>query len=567
MTSPNRISMAKAIGGKWLLYIPPYAWLLPLWFSGSLLSTRNISNWNEFLLVGAINILSLTACASLFLLFRTTLWKRSALAPQKFTPVSLVVLGGVLLGALKAVVTVYLTFLWLNTDAHDLGGRILASSSLGIIVMIVVPVTMSQLELYRAQRQELIANIVQRELSLSPQKVQSNQDLLNEFVSTSIATLEQAKQNPQSLPAILDHIRLNQVRPLSHQIWSREQGQIPDFTLVNLLSVSLIELRFSLLPVIIGYTLLMGPSQLSEYGFNAGVTALGIQAILIALILGFTNMIPSSGMVWGLVKFIAANLLTTAAIAISTTALFGPIPHYLPAQATLGALQVLLTLTLFTSVFSLTRKTHRAVEQDLLKLSPNLGINEVKRAQQARADRELAQLLHSQVQNLLLAKSVEITQLLDSHRSLESEEHVLEEHLSELESYLEGLTLPTQPSGHGSIENVLAAWSPVLDISVESSQSVAESLSASEAELVASILNEGIANALRHGLARAVQIHLNIDQKHILVVIDDDGVGPRHGVAGLGTYLFLSIPESTWELENSDALSGARLCVEFARQN
>lgn len=566
MTSPNRISLPEAIGGKWLLYIPPYAWLLPLWFSGSLLSTRNLNNWNEVLLVAAINVLSLAACAGLFLLFRTTLWKRSALAPQKFTPVSLVVLGGVLLGALKAGVTVYLSSLWLHTDAHDLVGRIFASASLGIIVMIVVPVTLSQLELYRAQRQELIASIVQRELTQSPQKVQSNQDLLNEFVSTSIATLEQAKQNPQSLPAVLDHIRLNHVRPLSHQIWSREQGQIPDFTLVNLLSVSMIELRFSLLPVIIGYTLLMGPSQLSEYGFNAGVMALGVQASLIALILGITNMIPSCGLTWGLVKFLSANALTTTAIAVTTTAIFGPIPGFLPAQASLGALQVLLTLTLFTSVFSLTRKTHRAVEQDLLKLSPNLGINEVKKAQQARADRELAQLLHSQVQNLLLAKSVEITQLLDSHRSLDGEKQVLEEHLSELESYLEGLTSSSQQTSHRTIQNVLATWSPILNISIEYSQSVAESLCVSEAGLVASILNEGIANALRHGLARAVKINLNIDQKHILVVIDDDGVGPRHGTAGLGTYLFLSIPDSRWELTNSDALSGARLSVEFTRQ-
>jgi lysylphosphatidylglycerol synthetase-like protein (DUF2156 family) len=132
--------LRRAIGGKWLVYIPPFAWLLPVWFSGSILSTKDLSDWNEVLVVTAINLLALGLCALEFLLFRLTLWRASHQAPERITSLWLVLTGGLILGATKAASTVYASALLLGTSTSDLLGRVIAGVALGVIVVVIVPI-------------------------------------------------------------------------------------------------------------------------------------------------------------------------------------------------------------------------------------------------------------------------------------------------------------------------------------------------------------------------------------------------------------------------------------------
>lgn len=558
--------MRSAIGGRWLIYIPTYAWLLPVWLSGSILSTRNLSGTLEVLTVTAVNVFALGVCAVEFLLFRVTIWRSSHNSPSTTTPLWLVITGGIILGSSKAVITVYGTALLLGTSDSDLWGRVLAGSVLGVIVVMVVPLSLSELENYRAQRENLIHEIVRREIAEPSPFSQPNPQALHEFVNRSLKTLAAVRKDPETLPAVLDHMRENEIRPLSHRIWKREQEQIPDFTLGNLISVSLTKTRYVVIPVVLGYALLMGPSQLTEYGLLAGAGAVLLQALLIAVGLNLAKLIPPRGRGWGITLFLVANILITTAIAFFTTALFGPIPHYLPLQAALGAFQVLVTLTLFTSVYSLTRKTHKAVVEDLLRLSPDLGTTELMRAQQSRENRELAQLLHSQVQNVFLAKSVQVKKEMDSEiLDADARQELLERNIVDLETYIRGLVNGESPSTSHHLSNrvteIIQSWSPILDISVTPSSWPHLSNVETQSEVLLGILTEGISNAVRHGLANTVVISLDSSPTGTTLQIDDDGVGPREGTPGLGTYLFMSIPHSTWQLTRSTQLGGASLRI------
>jgi hypothetical protein len=249
MMKPRSRNIQAAIGGKWLIYIPPFAWLLPVWLSGSILSTKDLATDIDVLTITVINLVALGFCSAEFLLFRVTIWRASHFAPGRTTSIWLVLLGGLILGASKAAVTFYASAIFLGNSSTDFGGRILASSFLGVVIVTIVPVTLSQLELYRSRREELITEIVRREVE-SPSSDHSDQMALEEFVAKSLATLSAVRSAPESLLTVLDDMRVNEIRPLSHHIWKRQQEQIPDFTLGNLTNVSLGSTHFPVFPVV-----------------------------------------------------------------------------------------------------------------------------------------------------------------------------------------------------------------------------------------------------------------------------------------------------------------------------
>ena len=75
---------------------------------------------------------------------------------------------------------------------------------------------------------------------------------------------------------------------------------------------------------------------------------------------------------------------------------------------------------------------------------------------------------------------------------------------------------------------------------------------------VMTIAEEAVSNSIRHGLASTVRIQVSQAQNHIEMTVDDDGVGPRSGRAGLGTQQ-LEDASSSWSLTLSPLLGGARL--------
>lgn len=576
-TNQLRLDAAQAIGSRWLTYYPAYVWLLPLWLVGSVFSTPVNDNWGELLSLLWINGLALSVCAAETILFGRTLWKRSRQRMQPGTPLWAVITGGAILGISKVLVTVALSNLVLTTHVENLLGRLIASTALGIGLVVLIPLCLSRLEMYRTEREILISELIRSELATSAQERAraSSEGILpptatphsvelERFVEKSLAKLASIELHPERLPDVLDSIRTEEIRPLSHRIWRRENERLPEFTLSNLIGMSLTQHHFAVIPVLLGYIIVVGPALIFGYGVPAGILALGVQLSIIAAVIAAVKFLPPRGQRWGLGVFFSATLLMTVLIMLATTTIFGQIPTLLPAQSAISLLLSLITLMLATSVVNLALRTHHQMHLDLLELNPLAGQVSLQRAQQARTDRELAQLLHSQVQNVFLSQSMQLrNKLSQSDHSDFVKRRMSEQTKTEIEAYLHKLV--ANPAGENesiSHENwatsAIAAWEPVLDITLNGASSLSTVLSTDQRKTVAEILKEAIANALRHGLAQQVICDLHVEEGVLTITVEDDGVGPRHGAAGLGSFYFTAIPDSQWSLTSAQDLAGAR---------
>jgi signal transduction histidine kinase len=94
-------------------------------------------------------------------------------------------------------------------------------------------------------------------------------------------------------------------------------------------------------------------------------------------------------------------------------------------------------------------------------------------------------------------------------------------------------------------------------------------LSKEEIKSIVEVASEAVSNAVRHGFAKKLKITLGkIESKNsqIEIVVEDDGLGPRSGKAGLGTELFNVTSGVNWSL-TSGKMGGSVLRVRITTQS
>jgi signal transduction histidine kinase len=560
--------------------VPAYAALVPLWFVSSILSTPLTQGWHQLGFIIVANVGAIASCAGLFYLFKATLWRSQNSQPIRLW---IVLLSGFLFGLTKAMMTAALTRLLLGAEVTDIWGRTVSSTVIGVAVVIVVPVMFSQLEFYRSEREQLIAELVRRDMS-SPQnsnhelhraegtphkRTRKSPDSLEEFVSRSRQRLNLARIRPSLLPQILEEIREKDARALSHEIWQRENERIPDFTVSNLVTLSLARLNFVITPVVIVFALVAGPVELFAYGAQVGAYALIVQCIIICLVLAVARRLPQRGVRWGLRVFAFAILVMTGAIALITPLISQPLS---PAQNIQQGLSILLLLgcaVFASSVVNMAQRNIKQVHEDITALAPDLKNQALNKAESTRINLELAQLLHSQVQNVLLSRSIQLQEELNSRNlSTQEKENILSSSIEDLDDYLNTLTTGQNPSKAGleNIEQICAAWDGVIEVNIDADLKHLNS-HRELSPILSSVVAEGIANAVKHGLAKHAQLTISCvgipDCSELLVILEDDGIGVRRGKPGLGSMYLNSIPDSTWNLAPSKSLGGTALSIKL----
>ena len=580
--APNqrRSRLVEAIGSPWVGYVPAYAALVPLWFVASILSTPLTQGWQQLGLIILANVGAIASCAGLFYLFKATLWRSQNSQPIRLW---IVLLSGFLFGMTKALMTAALTRILLGAEVTDIWGRIVSSTVIGVAVVIVVPVMFSQLELYRTEREQLIAELVRRDMS-SPQisnielhraegnlhkRSRKNPDSLEEFVYRSRQRLNLARIRPSLLPQILEEIREKDARALSHEIWQRENERIPDFTVSNLVTLSLARLNFVITPVVIVFVLVAGPVEMFAYGAQVGAFALLVQCIIIWVVLAVARRLPRRGVRWGLRVFSFAILVMTGTIALITPVISQPLSPAQNLQQGLSTLLLLGCAVFASSVVNMAQRNIKQVHEDITALAPDLKNQALNKAESTRINLELAQLLHSHVQNVLLSRSIQLQGELNSKNlTTKEKEHILSSSIEELDDYLNTLTTDQNPSKAGiiSIEKICAAWDGVIEVNIDADLEHLNSHS-ELSPILSSIVAEGIANAVKHGLAKNAELTISCvgipDCSELLVTLEDDGIGVRGGKPGLGSMYLNSIPDSTWTLSPSHKLGGATLTIQL----
>jgi signal transduction histidine kinase len=569
--------LTAAIGSKWLGYLPGYTALVPLWFVGSILSTPLTQGWWYLLVIVVANLCAFVACTGEFFLFRATLWRTRADRPVALW---IVVFSGVILGMTKALTTALLSYAFVGNSLDGVWNRLISGAVIGVVALTVIPILFSQLEVYRGERELLIAELVRRDsakalasreniaasLTAPPRKAKKKKDSLEDFIARSKQRLELARLRPSLLPQILDEIREKDARAISHQIWQREHSRIPDFTVSNLIVMSLSTLNFVIAPVVVVFILIVGPIELTTYGIQQGTLLLLMHCAVIVVVLTVARRLPQQGLHQGIRVLLIATLLMTAAIAALATLVASPVSVAQNIQQGISLFLLLGSTILASSVMSMARKNIKQIHDDITALSPDLGSQALLKAQTSRENLELAQLLHSQVQNVLLSQSMRLKETLDAAPSSTDKTNVLNDTISEIDTYLSSLSTVSAGSQEATFSaDAFSSWSAIVSINifVEGDQT---KLTRSEHVLLTGICSEGISNAVKHGLAQQIDIHLTFMSENLLLLtLDDDGVGVRQGSPGLGTMFFNSTPSLKWHLASSQKLGGALLTFEIER--
>jgi signal transduction histidine kinase len=277
--------------------------------------------------------------------------------------------------------------------------------------------------------------------------------------------------------------------------------------------------------------------------------------IAIFVILGLANRAmsrrPEHHAMIFIIGFIALQVPTVIDIAVNNRDLLDAVIRT-AATVTASAVVVLLTsgLTSWTSRQAVAQETFRELldQERIESLARSRIAGEVAR--------EAAQSLHGPVQARLAACAVAMqtasqTGNTDAYRdALRQAQATLDTPLLEAPSRSQHL--------HEILDAVAAPWRGLVDVAINiQDTSVPTSVHAH----VEKVTEEAITNSVRHGRARTVHVTVRPEAGTTVVLIDDDGAGPRGGTPGLGAALLNRLSKGQWELDHSDALGGARLRV------
>jgi hypothetical protein len=179
----------------------------------------------------------------------------------------------------------------------------------------------------------------------------------------------------------------------------------------------------------------------------------------------------------------------------------------------------------------------------------------------AAAARDIADRLHGDLQGELLAAAARIERLDRDDVAIQAELALVGERLERAMSGPAGVVpLPL----HVRLADLQARWAGLLDVRVE--LDVAGPLGARSEDLIVGIVSEALTNARRHGMAQEVDVRvvgLREGGSGVRVQVDDDGIGPRKGSAGIGSAHLDAVAPGAWSRVRREA-GGTRLEVALA---
>jgi signal transduction histidine kinase len=325
------------------------------------------------------------------------------------------------------------------------------------------------------------------------------------------------------------------------------------------------------LPVVLGvvlaefgrYALALGPTAAMRVavGAGAGVTV----GLLLPRLLGSRGR----GTVTAVSGIVLASVL---GVVLASTVRGGD----LGAVGTITTADLLVALVLTghlavgSAVIATIRGDRIEVRRELLRLLGPDGLNAaVDRARDRLRRRELAEHLHADLQNRLLASLHRLDRLAGDEAAVLAE-------LAEVQRQL-GLAggLSVVDASEPMAARLLALaerWQGFLDVSIDVARDADGDgpggpcdVDGPLADRVVRVVAEAITNAVRHGHASAIRIEVAVGQDDVRVVAVDDGTGPRSGSPGGGSgYLdVVAVGGSQGWTLSADPDGGARLEVRI----
>ncbi len=549
------LNKSPAIGGSTLFNMGHYFLWLGLAFLASISLVATRDSITTLSLWAAAHLVGFTGAALWLLLFHSVMFKKRTIEPIRNI---WVYLFGFFLGLIKGACTGIASNA-LHLESSSAGEVLLRGVSAGLISCLTVP-ALAFVEFRRRQYQRdldlLVARQIREELDVSelalekPFEGAQLDNLRNRLDSLleQVSKTERFSELQRNLPHVIREIAEGAVRPLSHRIWAIQAQERNDFSLRTLAKVAFaakpkplsIYLTVFFTVVFFGYQL--------EYSivvsFLSSVIGTGILAAT-SLVAGWLN--PKKLKV-RIVTEIFCLGIAVMLINLVNRLLFSSSMAPGSFDSTVALLIWLLELRFIFGVFAAATEAHSSIQTQLESaVSNNQRQTLAEEALGRLKNRNLANLLHGQVQNGLLGTSLKLESGSVSKLELQADIEALIELLkSPATTDLTGRDKTDQFST--GIIRIQNRWAGFATITITVNESGHGNKPLNES-LLLELLEEAIANAVRHGLADVIHISLESrDGAGQEITVLDNGVGPRDGKSGLGTALFETVSLGDWEL-------------------
>ena len=560
----NWKSLKADVGGRWFLERRTLIPLIPFLTVTSLLSAVNFdSTLSEpepqvvlrFIALLFANLLSLVLCWLYIELASGTIFRNRATKPVSWI---VVLIFGASVGFLKGLTTGTLSY-FLGSEANlelAIANRIFQTTLLGLWTLPVMALVASTYSKYQQERESLISERMR--LADKPQitnEIPTHQLALRAFIAQSkakISSLQAESETVQDAAATARFLRSlieEGLRPISHQMWLDEKKIRAGFRLRDLTLLALRKNPFPFTLVALSLFIVVLPNNLLYSSFPEAVLRTVVTILIVVGIFGSLLLLNKRSKLHPVILFLFGNTLASILGYWWPAVVLGdevtPSLIFLSLAFFLWLLQV----SLFGSVVTEVVTSRAQVRRELLQLKGEADINiDVSRAADRLASRDLAQYVHSNIQNQLLSRALS----METENPTELE---LRKQLSEVETLLDNALEPRQKSKDQSLilrlNEIVTRWEGFvkIDIAIEAERNL---LNQAPESSIVQVVSEAISNSVRHGLARSVSIGIapNLaDQKLIELTVIDDGLGPRSGPTGLGTELFSAVSGGNWEIK------------------
>lgn len=555
MTKLSYEQLTKRFGGSALLVKREYLFVAPLAIMSSLLVNTETLGFETYLWLVA-NLVALAACALWLLLFDKVFFARRHISPVGF---AWVVAFAISLGALKGAMTgVMAVMLELESSLlQAISSRVTQTSFMGLCLVLGITVIESTRRKFQEQRDSFVATAVRQKLAeVVSTEGQTGNDDIRQFVQIArekLSVPDSESGDHQALRAAystaLRELVENNLRPLSHRLWQIENAKYLNFTITDLSRLA-IKSRQSFIWQVAG-VIFAGSwlSLVSQIDAEAAFIRSALEAVFVAVVLAATKLVQPQSMLFSWLYFLVSNAAAATAAVMGTGFVLGRLPSLPEFGTTVVVFFWLCQLTYFTRMTAAALDSHRLISENARPDSHHLLQN-----------RELANYLHSNLQNRLLSAAIKIERGEGGITEMLAELAVVENVLNSANADFGARNTGKLPA---RLEELRQRWAGFVEIEIQVGD-VGKLVEGQVCDQIMQIVSEGVSNSVRHGMAAKVHVLIAPKAAGFEVTLEDDGLGLRSGVSGLGSKFFDSIAgPNGWSLTNL-AEGGTRLAVSLS---
>jgi anti-sigma regulatory factor (Ser/Thr protein kinase) len=519
------------------------------------------------------NIASISVCWLYLEVVDRTLFKNKGINPIK---IYWVLLFGASLGFLKGYTTGL--FSWLVGSELDLAlaisNRVAQTTLLGLWTLPLVAVVTATFIRFQNERQVLMAETLEQGLNSrnSLLRLEESSVELSLYLSqarTEVSALRNSAKLQASNQRISQKLRDlvdSGLRPISHKIWQENSKASGLLKISQLAKLAVKKNPFPIALIIGGLAMGLFPITLSAFPVGEALARTFIMLTLTSVVLFLAKALPRESRLGTWIIILGASLVSTFVSLAAADAFFDQTFDSVNIATWTSFFLWQLQLSLFSSVVSEVVSSRVQMRQLLIESIGKDQLDSDLRGALGRIrNRELAQYIHGYIQNKLLSFALKFDQenlsTDDVSRLLDEVDDLFSTAISDYQSFSEA-DLDKQ------LAQLVSLWSGFVGVELSKGISTAD-LSNEEIKSIVQVVSEAVSNSVRHGLAKSLKITItkaDSASNQVEVVVEDDGLGPRSGRAGLGTELFNATSGTDWSLTGGK-MGGSVLRVRITTQS